>query len=86
MLVLYAARAHSNIIIAEPKGEASNLGARVAVSLYVHIYIRHSQFVTPRLRKSHTGASCIIRAGRLRNIHGRFAQHLRIVRGQTIEC
>ena len=49
------------------------------MSLYVYIYIRHSQFVTPRLRKSHAGASCIIRAGRLRNIHGRFAQHLRPV-------
>ena len=46
------------------------------MSLYVYIYIRHSQFVTPRLRKSHAGASCIIRAGRLRNIHGGFAQHL----------
>ena len=45
----------------------------------IYIYIRHSQFVTPQLRKSHAGASCIIRAGRLRNIHGRFAQHLRPV-------
>ena len=41
--------------------------------MYVYIYIRHGQFVTPRLRKSHAGASCIIRAGRLRNIYGRFA-------------
>ena len=69
----------NGLYIAELKGEASNRGARVAVSLYVYIYIRHSQFVTPRLRKSHAGASCIIRAGRLRNIHGRFAQHLRLV-------
>ena len=69
-------------IIAEPKGEASNRGARVAVSLYVYIYIRHSQFVTPRLRKSHAGASCTIRRGDgdcatltagLHNIYGRFA-------------
>ena len=53
--------------------------ATCTVWWYVYIYIRHGQFVTPRLRKSHAGASCIIRAGRLRNIHGRFAQHLRPV-------
>ena len=57
-----------------------NLHCVVVVACgYIYIYIRHSQFVTPRLRTSHAGASCIIRirAGRLRNIHGGFAQYLR---------
>ena len=78
------------LYIAELKGEASNRGARVAVSLYAYIYPSRSVRDTSitqesRRRLVHYSGRAI--AQHSRPVCAAFTAGLRIVRGQrTIEC